>query len=482
MAGFSTTLQPRRVARRASYSRALLALVGLLLGTMALALVVPGVARPVFILGSAVVGYLAWREGCGRSVEIALSLYVFAPFLRRLVDVSIGFDPSGVMLVGPVLAIAIPTIELRHLLTRRDKEDEALLPMLLVGVCITYGMLISAFAGEFGPLSTAALKMYTPLLYGAWVMRCARRDPTVVDAATRAFTVLAPIIGVYGIWQYVNPPDWDRFWMTSVSGTISVLGRPEPYGVRVFSTMNSPASFGTYAACGVLLFGFCRRGWTALVLALLVAPGLLFTYYRTAWISLVLGIIYCALFDRTRGRAGLVAIVIVAATILAAGSADFGDAIVQRLESLTGSMSEDGSGKARLGQLFEVYRLVDQMGLGLGFARLSTPFNGVDAADGEVVTAIIAMGALVGTLYLLGLVWAIVQALWRIRTSRDPRLIVTGAVVVGMLGALPLTSVTSGEIGLLLWLFVALATAQPRPGVPSGRVRYDNFRQTRVKR
>ena len=73
----------------------------------------------------------------------------------------------------------------------------------------------------------------------------------------------------------------------------------------------------------------------------------------------------------------------------------------------------------------------------------------------------IAMGVLVGSLYLFGLAWAAVQALGRVASSRDPRLIVTGAMIVGMLAALPLTSITSGEIGLLLWLFTAIATAQP---------------------
>jgi hypothetical protein len=215
-------------------------------------------------------------------------LYIFAPFLRRLVDVGAGFDPSGTMLLGPVLAIIIPTVDLRYLVTRWERGDEALMPMMLVGLCATYGMMISAFQGDFAPLATTALKTYAPLLYGAWVLREARRDPTVLDAAIRTFMVVSPIIGGYAIWQYVSPQDWDRYWMLHVSGTISVLGLPEPFQVRVFSTMNSPASYGTFAACGLLLFGFCSRGWQLLLLAL-IAPGLLFTYYRTAWISLALG-------------------------------------------------------------------------------------------------------------------------------------------------------------------------------------------------
>jgi hypothetical protein len=415
----------------------------------------------LFIIGSAAVGFIAWREGCGRTVEVAISLYVFAPFLRRLVDVSAGFEPSGIMLLGPVLAISIPAVDLRHIVGQWTRDDEALFPLILVGICITYGMLLSAFQGDFGPLATIALKMYAPLLFGAWIMRSARQDPSVLDAATKTFMVVSPILGAYAIWQYVSPQDWDRYWMVNVSGAISVLGRPEPFQVRVFSMMNSPASFGTYAACGLLLFGFCSSGWQALLLSLLVAPGLVFTYYRTAWISLALGIAYCALFARTRRRAGLVTVVIFIAIVLLAGSSDFGDVVIERLQTLTGSIADDGSGRARLAQLFEIYRLMDGMLFGLGFSRLSTPLNGVEAVDGEIVTAIIAMGVFVGSVYMLAIVWACMQALSRVRTSSDPRLIVTGAAIVGMLAAVPLTSVTSGEIGLLLWTFIALTTVRP---------------------
>ena len=273
--------------------------------------------------------------------------------------------------------------------------------------------------------------MYAPLLYGAWVLRCARHDPAVLEAATRVFFVLAPVIGIYGVWQYVSPPELGP--LLDAQCFQHHLGAREGRAVPGAGVQHDelPASFGTYAACGVLMLGFCRRGWQALLLALLVAPGLLFTYYRTAWISLALGIGYCAMFSRTRERAGLIAVVIVAATALAAFNADFGDAVMDRIGSLTGSVSEDGSGKARLGQLFEVYRLSEDMVVGRGFAQLATPFNGIDAADGEVVTAIIAMGVPVGCIYLIGLVWAGVQALGRVRHSRDPRLIVTGAVIAG---------------------------------------------------
>ena len=324
-------------------SPARLALLGLIAGTLALGFAGAGsVVRPIFVAGAAAAGYLAWREGAGRSVETAIALFVFAPFLRRIVDARIGFDPSGLMLLGPVLAIALPALELRTLLLARRPEDRALAPLLLVFACVSYGMLISAFAGSFAEIATAMLKTYTPLLYGAWIMRKARDEPDLLNAAVNAFCAVTPIIGVYAVWQYVSPQDWDRYWMLMVSGTISILGKPEPFQIRVFSMMNSPASFGTYAACGVLLFGFCRRGWLAVLCAVIVSLGLVFTFYRTAWISLAVGILYCGAFRRTRERAVLIGIAIVVVTMLAAGSADFGDAVMQRLETFTSSVADDG--------------------------------------------------------------------------------------------------------------------------------------------
>ena len=45
--------------------------------------------------------------------------------------------------------------------------------------------------------------------------------------------------GLYGFLQYLDPPIWDRYWMAYT--TIASIGQPEPYMVRVFSTLNAPA-------------------------------------------------------------------------------------------------------------------------------------------------------------------------------------------------------------------------------------------------
>ena len=71
------------------------------------------------------------------------------------------------------------------------------------------------------------------------------------------------------------------------------------------------------------------------------------------------------------------------------------------------------------------------------------------------------MGLVVGSIFLLAVIWAGGQALSRIRATDPPERMVAGAFVAGLLPQLSLTGVTSGEIGLLFWLFVGIATSRP---------------------
>ncbi len=438
-----------------------LVLLALVLATLGLGLLHSGMARPVFVLGCAWVGYLAWREGPARSVQVAIGLFSMAPFLRRIVDLGAGFDQSGIMLLGPVLAILVPVVELRDVLMRRSRHDSDYAPLLVVGCCILYGGLLSAFQGEALDGGVGVVKGLAPLLYGAWIMRRARGDDSVVQAAAQAFMVVTPPMGLYAMLQYANPPEWDRYWM--VYAGMNSIGQPLPFLVRCFSTMNSPASYATFSACGLLLFGYCRRGWLPALLALPVSIGLALSLYRTAWIALAVGMLYCACFLRTRQRSILLVLAVVAAGLVAANTTEFGDKLVQRVASF-GQASEDGSGRERVEQLVAIYNDADNLLIGGGLASLRLPRAGLLAVDGEVVAALLAMGVIVGPVFLLALAWTGLQALARVRGRDGPTAIVCGAVVLGALAQMPLASITSGELGFLFFLFVGLATARRAGG------------------
>ena len=111
-------------------------------------------------------------------------------------------------------------------------------------------------------------------------------------------------MGLYGIYQYVVVPEWEKLWLLG-SGMDSSSGSPVPYGLRVWSTLNS---FGVYAdmiATALLVLPSCSG---PLVLPAAIAGGLslLFTSARTGWIGWFVGFLFTTSFLKTKQKMRLV--------------------------------------------------------------------------------------------------------------------------------------------------------------------------------
>jgi hypothetical protein len=222
---------------------------------------------------------------------------------------------------------------------------------------------------------------------------------------------------------------------------IPSIGQPLPYEVRVFATMNSPASFATFTAIGLFLIGFSKRPWLAL--------------YRTAWLSLAISILFCLMFSRTRRRAGIILVGIGIAVVLAILLSPFGDVVAERLSTLSEGV-QDGSAQERLEEFVTLWNLPDSSLFGSGFTISDVGAAGAMPVDGMIVACWLSMGIVVGVFCLSALCWAIGNALSVAWTDPSPEAIVVGALAFGALLQLPLANLTSGENGFLFWTFAVL--------------------------
>ncbi len=456
---------PRRSPTAATPWAAWLAQYGLLAGFLLVTIGLSGssIDRPVFIAGCTGLAYLAWRRGVAAHLELVIILFVAAPLLRRITDYHVGWDPSGVMLVGPLLALLVPCSELYTLLIERGRaRGVRLQPLLIYGACIVWAWAISSLQGQVVPSSIAAVKLAAPLLYAIWLV--ARREPTAALAgATRAFTIILPVIGVYGVMQWLNPAEWDRYWM--LMAPMDSIGLPLPKQVRVFGPLNSPASYAMFITCGLLLVMNARRGLLTLLIAAPACLGLLLSQFRTAWIGLIIGLMFFLVLPSTRRRSGLFVLFMVAAVTITATATPFADVVTKRLETLQSSPTEDGSGSARLEQGDYLYAHLEDFVVGYGFIPQSS--NGkleqnLSIVDGAIVISIIDMGLVVGTLSLVALAWASLAAMRQSWTVREPLFVAAGGIVAAQLIDMPLTSVTTGELGFLTWTFIAILTSLGR--------------------
>jgi hypothetical protein len=425
-------------------------------------------ARYGFVAFCAAIGWQAWRQGPARHLEMSVILFVWAPFLRRVMDLSAGFDPAGFMLVGPLLALLPPCLDLYGwLITGRLRFDARTLPpYLLMGLCLLYGLSVSVAGGDLLPAAITLAKTLPPILYCVWLAARGAEQPNVMEGAARGFLIAMPAAGAYCIYQYFYLPDWDSYWMTMTEA--SAQGFAEAEKVRVFGPMNSAESLGHFALAAILLLAFVRRGLISLLLCVPVLVGLMLSSYRTAWLGLALGVASCGLNPCTRARAGLVAACAAVAIAAILATTSFGEQVTDRFLTLA-SLGEDGSGEARTSDLRTLFDHADQWLVGLGIGGLG-PFGNMQprvsaaptgATDGIVLTSVLTMGVAGGCLYMLGVLWSALQSLPAAIRAEDSRLVAAGAVVLANLAVLPLTDVTHGEIGFLFWAFLGIVTAGP---------------------
>ena len=409
--------------------------------------------RPLFVVGCIAVSVLTWRKGIASHFQASLVLFAFAPFIRRIIDNGAGYDELGLVLIGPLIALLIPTIELRHLINQKEPFDSRMGPLVLVCACIVYAGILSLLQGKINDTASGLLKWMTPVLYAAVLTLRADRDE-ILEAAVRAFFVILPLTGLYGILQYVDPQAWDRYWMEFAP--ILSIGQPVPYGVRVFSTMNSPASFASFTAAGLLLFAFLRSGWLSFLVTAPSMLALLLSLYRTAWLSLILALVFCLLFASTRLKAQAIAVGLVIAGAVAVTIPPFSDVIGDRLATL-GQGSQDGSFQERLVQYYTLWMLPDSSLVGNGFTVTDVGSAGQMPIDGMIIACWVTMGIVGGILCLCSLVWAISGAVAGAVRERSRQAVMVGAMAMGSLLQIPLANITAAEAGFLFWSFVVLA-------------------------
>lgn len=419
-----------------------------------------GASRPIFVVGCLVIGWFAWQQGPATHVQATLFLFVFAPFLRRIVDLAAGYETAGIMLVGPLAAMVPPCLYIIAAVDNKDARRH-MGPLLVVFVTVVYAAVLTIAQGGWLDLARDGIKWLIPLFYGAVLMNGADADE-VLDALADAFCIILPIVGIYGIVQYVDPQAWDRYWMENAP--ILSIGDPVPYGVRVFSTMNSPATFATYTSIGLLLLWFRRRAWLIQILSIPAALALFLSLYRTAWISMAAAMFFCLLFRVTRSRTIPLVVGVILATVVAATLTPFGEVITERLATF-GEGAQDSSAQERALEYVTLWNAPLSTLVGSGFSTGDVGSAGTMPVDGMIIACWLSMGIVGGLICLFGIFWAagtIIHAAFR---DGDETIVILGALAVYFLVQLPLTGITEGEAGFLFWTFIAVGLVPPKPHI-----------------
>jgi hypothetical protein len=371
-----------------------------------------GLARLAIPAGATLVGLtLYFRRPIGY-LHFTLWTWFLAPLVRRLVDWRFGFQDHNFILLAPFLVSAIAGLTL--LRERQHAEPVRLTAFFFCLAGVFYGFAVGLIqwrlhtsdAASPGEMIFGFFDWVAPLLLGLHICIRWSSYEEHKKAIEQSFLWATLLLGLYGIYQFITAPPWDCAWLEGlpIGFENASFGHPDPFEIRVWSTLNSPGSFGVVMLVAlILLFGTKTR-----YKAIFAAAGyisMLLTMVRTAWLAWLLAVIL--LLSNYRGamlRRFLFGLILLPLCLLPiALSPEIAQMAQDRLSTMQ-SVQQDGSFQDRRA-MYEVVTeelIKNPAGIGLrnyftvdGFV-LDSGFLQALAMLGFTGTALFAVGVLFG--------------------------------------------------------------------------------------
>ncbi|QCT04083.1 transmembrane protein [Paenibacillus algicola] len=394
-------------------------------------------------------------------MSYALLIWAISPEMRRILDWSFhSYTETSIISLIPYTVSLIMLIPVIQNIKRMDSRIGLMLK--IVGAALLYGFGIGFL--KYGLSSVFDLLNYVvPFLVVAYV-HVSNFGRKVHDRWLRSFSIVAVVIAVYGIYQYMLLPPWDHFWM--ISSEMNSIGPAEPQRFRVFSLLNSPGPTGLFLGLALAIMTVhkkCRAfGYFGI---LTVAFALLLTLVRVGWIACVLMILAYFFQSQLKSKIQLlfIGIVLVLAYQFIFPVLPGSSQVISRIDTFS-ALEEDHSFKERLTFASHIFSsiLSNPLGMGLGSSGL-----GAKLTQSEDVMVVFDNGYL-NLFYTFGLVFGlaiftifvyILISLYKLSKSEKMYASLSFAAICAILFLLLASNVLRGLSGFILLLIISLAYA-----------------------
>jgi len=416
----------------------------------------------VFPAGSLAVGVFLYVRYPILYVGFTWWMWFLAPFVRRLIDFQSGYTTPGSWNTAPLLVTSICFATLVQQLPKFRKQGS--LPFILSLGSVFYGFLSLLIQR---PITIQAITILlgwsVPILFGFHLFTNWRDYPSYRQNIQRTFLWGVLVLGVYGIWQYLVAPDWDKFWLSQPE-TCACFGTPNPLGFRVWSTMFTPWSFSVNMLAGLLLL-FSNRSFLRFPAAGVGYLAFLLSFVRTVWLSWLLGllILISSLKADLQMRliSGIVVVALLAVPLV--NVEPFSSAIGSRLETFT-NLGNDTSivGRQKGLQGLTDPLLSEFLGKGLSVKGLPAYVNAtINLDDNGLVKMVFSLGWLGTIPYLAGIILLLLKLFQSSEGNSDVFAKAARAIAVSIFigGSGAINLFDAGDITMPLWGFLGVAMA-----------------------
>lgn len=439
--GFSLKLEPQA---------AWMAILGLLLiTTLCLVAGLGKVLNIIFPAGALAVGIFLYLRYPILYVGFTWWVFFLTPFIRRVSDFRSGFtDPSPMLLAPPLVAMVTLITFYRNLPKAREQGG---LPFILSAMGVFYGFLVGLINGLPVPAIVSIMNWLSPIVFGFHLFVNWRDYPSYRQNIQRAFLWCVLVTASYGVYQYLVAPEWDRFWLIQTKLYTS-MGKPEPLGLRVWSTMNAPLQFGIVMLAGNILL-FIGQGTLRIPALAVGILSVLLTSVRTVWGGFIVALITLLASLKGGSQMRLIAFIItIFICILPLSTIEpFAQVIQSRITSLS-NVKDDQSAKDRT----ELYGRT----LNLALSEVIGKGNGtLQPIDSGIIELLLTLGWMGAIPYLGGLLLSFYSLFQGSKPKSDPFASAARAIVIGFLPMLAGSNVIIAISGMVFWGFLGIGMA-----------------------
>lgn len=387
-------------------------------------------------------------------------LFFLSPFIRRFCDWRLGaYSPASesYILLAPFVVAMISANTMALNLPKTREQGSA--PFVLAISAVLYGYLVAIAKGEDILTSTVSLlEWITPIVFGYHIYVNWNRYPLYSKNIQRVFLWGVLVMGTYGIYQFLVAPEWDRLWLIE-SEMISSAGSPTPFGMRVWSTLNSQGPFADYIVTGLLILLNCKGPLVAPA-AIVGSLSLLLSLVRAAWIGWIVAMLslLVSLSAKQKSRILIALIALAVMVIPLINIEPFSGVITSRLESMV-NLQESGSVRERQ---FAFAAMIDD-------TLVEVVGNGIGTIDTD--NALLVLFSNLGWIGVIPYVGSLIFGNLLIFTERNNKndlmtAIIRGVLIKSLLSLLAGPTMREAQ-GMILWGFLGLGL--------SGRSYYRNF-------
>jgi hypothetical protein len=449
----------------------------ILISTLSLALVagIGPILILIFHLGPLSVALFLFRRYPTFYLNFALWLWFIYPLVSRFASYRLGYTIPGSSATAPMVS-ALTFITLLKSIPKIYRDgDQNYLPFLLCLGSVLYSSIIRFIRYPFGQSILndfgLVIQSLTPITIGYYLYSNWRYYQLYKKSLLKSIVWIVMVMGSYGIFQFLVAPEWDKQFLLNSVGFASYYGLAEPLGMRVWSTMTNPLSFGVNLMALLVLLNTCSNGWLRFIAAGLGYLTFLLSQSRTGWYSWLLAIVMI-LFS-TKGSKQIYffssLLIVFLGIIFTASQEPFLSLIVDRFESFS-NLSEDVSAAGRLQQINSYLNLAlsEFVGQGNGSepylgnliaSKDSDDFGFLSGYDMGFIQILIAFGWLGATPYITGLLLITSKLFLNFHVQDDLFAVSARSIALASIVRVLTTNIVWGEFALPIWLSLGFAMA-----------------------